>query len=334
MAADPQRGTAQQPAPALAGPFDSAALWRGADLPDDAGRLILTADAIDEIDEAVALLEANPLPVHALRGEQFRMPACRRAMDAVRDALHAGRGFAILDRLPVERIPARRYAAVHWLLCTLLARPVAQKWQGDLTYEVTDTGRPPGNGVRPDKTNAEQNFHTDNSYNLCPPDVVSLFCVRTAMQGGQSLLVSFADVHERLAREVPALLARLYQPFVFDRQREHAAHDAMTIEHALFENDHGRLLARLSRFQVANGYALAGKPIDPAGAAALQALEEAMNAPGQAKAFWFEPGQIQFVHNRLIGHRRTAFRDWPDAQRKRLLYRLWLRDWGRPFYNG
>jgi hypothetical protein len=64
------------------------------------------------------------------------------------------------------------------LQLSLLARPVAQKWQGDMTYEVTDTGRPPGNGVRPDKTNAEQNFHTDNSYNLCPPDVVSLFCVR------------------------------------------------------------------------------------------------------------------------------------------------------------
>jgi hypothetical protein len=49
---------------------------------------------------------------------------------------------------------------------------------------------------------------------------------------------------------------------------------------------------------------------------------------------WRRSAQIQFVNNRLIEHRRTAFRDWPDAQRKRLLYRLWLRDWGRPFYNG
>jgi len=66
----------------------------------------------------------------------------------------------------------------------------------------------------------------------------------------------------------------------------------------------------------------------------LEALEEAMRAPGQALNFYFEPGQIQFVNNRLLGHRRTGFRDWPEPERKRLLVRLWLRNWGRPFYNG
>ena len=61
---------------------------------------------------------------------------------------------------------------------------------------------------------------------------------------------------------------------------------------------------------------------------------DAMRAPGQAHTFHFEPGQIQLVNNRLLGHRRTAFQDWPEAERKRLLVRLWLRGWGRPFYNG
>jgi len=320
--------------PIVAGPLAGPILWRGADLADDAGRLPIEPAAITEIEAVLAFLAANPLPVEAIRPEHFQMPACARLMARVRDALHSGQGFAIVDRLPVERIAPHLHVAIHWLLAAMVARPVAQKWQGDMTYEVTDAGRPPGNGVRPDKTNVEQNFHTDNSYNLCPPDVVALYCVRTAREGGQSLLVSFADVHERLAREAPKLLARLYASFSFDRQREHAPDDAMTLDHALFENDDGRLLARLSRFQVKNGYALAGRSIDPLGAAALQALEDAMNAPGQAKAFWFEPGQIQFVNNRLIGHRRTAFRDWPQPDRKRLLYRLWLRDWGRPFYNG
>ena len=31
---------------------------------------------------------------------------------------------------------------------------------------------------------------------------------------------------------------------------------------------------------------------------------------------------------------RTAFRDWPDDERKRLLVRLWLRDSGSRAYNG
>ena len=32
-------------------------------------------------------------------------------------------------------------------------------------------------------------------------------------------------------------------------------------------------------------------------------------------------------------HRRTGFEDWDEPDRKRLLLRLWIRDWGRPFYN-
>jgi alpha-ketoglutarate-dependent taurine dioxygenase len=59
-----------------------------------------------------------------------------------------------------------------------------------------------------------------------------------------------------------------------------------------------------------------------------------MSRPDLAAEFRFEPGQIQLVNNRQIGHRRTAFRDWPEPDRKRHLVRLWLRDGGRAFYNG
>ena len=58
------------------------------------------------------------------------------------------------------------------------------------------------------------------------------------------------------------------------------------------------------------------------------------SAPGMDASFHFEPGQIQIINKRVIGHRRMEFIDWPEADRKRLLVRLWLRDQGRPFYNG
>ena len=50
--------------------------------------------------------------------------------------------------------------------------------------------------------------------------------------------------------------------------------------------------------------------------------------------FQFQPGQMQLIDNRALGHKRTAFRDWPDDDRKRLLVRLWLRDSGSRAYNG
>ena len=44
--------------------------------------------------------------------------------------------------------------------------------------------------------------------------------------------------------------------------------------------------------------------------------------------------RLQLIDNRALGHKRTAFRDWPEPERRRHLVRLWLRDRGRPFYNG
>jgi len=154
------------------------------------------------------------------------------------------------------------------------------------------------------------------------------------MEGGIHSVVSLLSAHDELRRHSPHLLPRLYRPFYFDRQREHAPDDVMVTHHPVFEYDGARLSGRLSRFQVINGQALAGEPLDRESGAALDALEAVMTRPDLAVTHTFEAGQIQFVNNRQIAHRRSAFHDWPEPERKRHLVRLWLRDTGRPFYNG
>ena len=309
-------------------------LWRGDSLPADAGRIALPADVAAELDALVTALDRDSVPLLLLRPEDYPLDSARRFMKAVKRSIDDGPGFAIVDRLPVERWSESGLRAVWWLLAALVARPVAQKWDGTSIYEVTDLGRPPGNGVRPDVTNAEQNFHTDNSYNLVPPHYVGLLCVRTAMAGGVSGIVSFAAAHEEMRRRHPDLLPRLYQPFHFDRQREHAPGDVMTTWHPMLESEDGRLVARLSRFQIRNGYKLPGAEIDPEGLAAMEAFEAILTAPGMAAQFHFEQGQMQILDNRALGHKRTGFTDWPEPERKRLLIRLWLRDSGGRAYNG
>ena len=59
-----------------------------------------------------------------------------------------------------------------------------------------------------------------------------------------------------------------------------------------------------------------------------------MEAPELGKTFDFKPGQIQILNNRRIGHRRTAFVDWPEPEKKRHLIRLWLRDHGSSSFLG
>jgi len=314
--------------------IDGPIAWTRATLASGDGRARLSQECLAELLAVAALLRANPLPVPALDPDDFDLTHCRRAMADIRRALDLGPGFAIVDRLPLERIGRAEAVSLFWLLGSLIARPVAQKWDGTMVYDVRDTGRPPGNGVRPDLTNVEQSFHTDNSYNLCPPEYVGLLCMHPAMEGGVSRIVSLPSAHNEMRRRRRDLLARLYQPFYFDRQREHAPDDVMVTRHPVFEVDADRLHARLSRFQVRNGQALAGVALDAPGEAALDELDRIMDQPDLRMDFHFEVGQMQFVNNRQIAHKRSAFRDWPEPERKRHLIRLWLRDRGRPFYNG
>ena len=79
-----------------------------------------------------------------------------------------------------------------------------------------------GAGVRGSKTNRGQGYHTDNSYNL-PPEYVGLTCLKTAMEGGQSGLVSFYTAHNAMLQRHPDLLSRLYEDFYFERYDEFAA---------------------------------------------------------------------------------------------------------------
>ena len=292
--------------------IDGPISWTRDSLTESDGIIALGKDCQDEIQAAAGVLRDNPLPLLALRPADFDMPACAAAMAAADRELSDGVGFVLIDRLPVDEIGREAATAIYWLLCSMIARPVAQKWDGRMIYDVRDSGKRPGNGVRPDVTSVEQNFHTDNSYNLCPPDNVALLCLQTAKSGGISRIVSFATVHNEMRERCPALLDRLYEAFWFDRQREHHPDDDMILSHPLFEADGGRLLARLSRFQVRNGYDMAGEDLDPEGAAALEAMDEILTDPAFCKEFFFEPGQIQILDNRRCGHMRTGFTDFPN----------------------
>src|SRR5215471_6634824 len=227
--------------------IDGRIAWTRATLAPDEGGARLSDACVAELLAAAAQLRVHPLPVLALDPVDFDLGHCRRAMADIREMLAHGPGFAIVDRLPLERIDRAEAVALFWLLSSLIARPVAQKWDGTMVYDVRDTGRPPGNGVRPDVTNAEQSFHTDNSYNLCPPEYVGLLCLHPAMEGGVSRIVSLVSAHNEIRRLRPEVLPRLYQPFYFDRQREHAPDDTMVAHHPIFEVDAGRLHGRLSR---------------------------------------------------------------------------------------
>src|SRR5262245_44034885 len=114
--------------------------WTRETLAAGNGRVRLSPECVTELLGAVSLLRANPLPVLALDPTDFDLAQCRRVMAGIRDRLEHGPGFAIVDRLPLEHIERTEAIALFWLLSSLIARPVAQKWDGTMVYDVRDTG--------------------------------------------------------------------------------------------------------------------------------------------------------------------------------------------------
>jgi hypothetical protein len=63
----------------------------------------------------------------------------------------------------------------------------------------------------------------------------------------------------------------------------------------------------------------------------LALVDEIVNEPGVALEMDFRAGDIQWLLNHTAMHSRTAYRDFPEPERRRHLLRLWLkRDVGRP----
>jgi len=316
-------------------PISDPAAWRADTLIENDGSVHLSDACLDELSSVAAELAANPLPVEALRIDDVDMPQCAAAMATVREALVRGIGFAIIDRLPLDTYDEPTAIKLYWLLISHITQPVAQKWDGTMVYDVTDTGLDdePGNGVRSSKTNNGQYYHTDNAFNL-PPDFVSLMCIQPAMTGGTSGLISMQTVFNMLQSEHPNVVPRLYDRFYFDRQHEHAPDDERLAFNPICEPaDHG-VHIRFSRRLIGFGYELADGGMDDETEAAIKAFGEILDRPGLGKSFAFERGQIQIVNNRRLGHRREAYEDWPEPERKRRLIRIWGRDAGRPFYLG
>jgi alpha-ketoglutarate-dependent taurine dioxygenase len=305
-----------------------------------------TRDTVEAADWTVPLADAavaevlamgetmarQPLPILMLSPDQFALPACRQTMGRVKAILRDGIGVALVDRLPLDRLSREPAIAVHWILGQLIAPPVAQKWDGTMIYDVTDTGREPGYGVRGSWTNVELSFHTDNSFGMAPPDYVGLLCLMPAREGGISRFASVYTVHNEMRRRYPRELARLYQPFYYDRQAEHAPGAPKVAWTACLRYEGGRLRARFAPFLIRKGYALMETPLDAEGEDALVALADVLEDTRLWMEFTIERGQLQYLNNQEFVHYRSEFKD--DESRKRHLIRLWLRESGRRFYDG
>ena len=308
--------------------------WQANQLRASAWRIPVSDALRDELLQLACFIRDNPVQALQRRPDDFKLPHARQAMVRMKAQLDDGVGLAVLDRLPVDDIDESVLIEIYHLLGQMIGRCVAQKWNGEMIYNVRDTGQAYGYGVRGSHTSVELVFHTDNAFAAAVPDYVGLLCVQPAKSGGISRFCSLYTVHERVRKHDAGALERLYQPMLYDRQKEHAPGAPAVSLAPFFSWRDDRLFARANTSLVRKGYQVADTEPD---AALVNALD-VVDAVCEDRDLWFEAplqrGQIQYLNNHEIGHYRSEFEDHEDPARRRHLYRLWHRDSGSVCYDG
>jgi hypothetical protein len=305
----------------LPAPIRGPSAWYGPELERGADWIESSSPAeIAEIEAAARGLQKKEPDWQSLRAEDFPLPTLQQRLSRILEEVLNGRGFVLLRGLPVERwgwsLSAVAFLGIG-LHCGSL-RP--QNRHGHLLGHVKDLGlssRDPT--VRIYQTKERQNYHTDSC------DVVGLLCLHPAKSGGLSSLVSSVTLYNEMRERRPDLAAVLFEPIETDRRGEVPEGCLPYFRIPVFNWYAGLLSAVYQRSYIESARRFPGVPaLTPTQVAALDLFDQLANDRTLNLQMELKAGDIQFVHNHTLLHDRTAFEDWPEAERKRHLLRLWL----------
>ena len=303
-------------------PFTGPSAWTGSEMAGRAAawRHMLTSAEIAELLAAAAHFAATGRDIGEINAEAFPLPQFSNHLKALADRLLQGAGFEVLCGLPVDDMTQAEAATIFCGVGSHLGSARSQNAAGHILGHVRDIGaRPDDPNTRIYQTSARQTFHTDSA------DVVGLLCLREAMEGGDSLLVSAEAIYNRMHAERPDLLALLFDPICTDRRGEvpEGMDPFMTIPPLNWHD--GRLTVFYQRQYIDSAQRFPeAMRLTPAHIEALDMFDSLANDPALHLTMRLAPGDIQFVYNHSQLHDRTGFRDWPDPAQRRHLMRLWL----------
>ena len=251
---------------------------------------------------------------------EFTLSTLGPKLLAIREELIHGRGFALLRGLPSANYTEREIAILFGGIGSHIGRAVPQNAAGHLLGHVRDLGKSSNDPtVRVYQTHERQTFHTDSC------DVVGLLCLAAAKSGGLSLLVSSSTIFNEMRRRRPDLLQLLLEPIATDRRGETPTGMLPYYLIPVFSYHDRHLTCIYQRQYVDSAQRFADAPsLTPEKIEALNFFDELANDPKLNFSMTLEPGDMQFVYNHALLHDRTSFEDWPEAERKRHLLRLWL----------
>ena len=287
----------------------------------DSFAIQLNADERAELSTAVARIEAQGKlnEPHTLTRADFVLPQFEVKLAHAYADVQAGRGLALLRGLPVDGLTLAQFTAAVWAVGTRFGHALSQNAQGQMVSQVIDATSQDAT-LRMYRSNLELRLHNDITA------MISLACWQPSMAGGLSYLASAGAIHNEIFERAPHLLAPLYRGFHHHRLGEEGEGEAPVTPYRMpvFTVQSGQLSCRYQRAGIAAGHRALDVPLTDLEIEAMDLFDVVAKAPQNRLAFPLERGDMVVINNYAVLHARTGFTEFPEAQKRRLLVRLWL----------
>ncbi|WP_019673768.1 TauD/TfdA family dioxygenase [Psychrobacter lutiphocae] len=301
----------------LTQPITEKCAWLGQQIAKKDDWIIrLDPHLISVLDGALKAIQEKDL--HAPNFEKSDTPiddlAFLKMINDVSEELENGYGFIVIKGLDPSVYTEQDLTDIFYILGLYLGMPVVQNKEGQRLGMVENVGDLNNKQTRVYQTNENLPFHADLS------DVVGLLCIRKAMSGGESSLVSFASVYNTILQEYPEYLAYYYHPAYLNHLGKEGP--ALT---PMFSYWNGKLACRYLRKYIETGHEIMNVPMSRVQIDALDIFDEISQRPEYRLDMMLEPGDIQLCNNYVIMHSRQSFEDYSEKEKRRKLVRLWLK---------
>ncbi len=294
----------------------TAAAWRGVEVSRDDSWICRLADA-DTVEIESALGGVRGRSLDTVGRDDFALPALSKRIRSWADELRAGRGFLLVRGLPVDRWSEADTSLVYWGIGQHLGVPGGQNPDEELLGHVRDMGEEAADPfVRRYRTAGDIAYHCDLA------DVVGLLCLRPAVSGGASRIVSSVAVYNELLARRPDLVDRLFEPFCLDTRND-VGTPYVPVNPCSYADGVLRTFYHSDYFRSAPRHADVPE-FTHEERELLDLYEEIGSDPELYLDMNFEAGDIQLISNHFTLHARTAYQDDSDPAKQRHLLRLWL----------
>ncbi|KAG6829270.1 hypothetical protein H0H92_005090 [Tricholoma furcatifolium] len=298
---------------------ESPLVWQGSDWKGEKEWVYeLNSDQLKEIDDALKHFRSLDKPLGHISRTTFPLPNLGPILSDLAREIHTGRGFFVLRTIPVDSYTREENAIIYAGVSSYVGNLRAvQDSPSVLAHikDLTQTAYAKTIGA-PAYTTDKQVFHTDIG------DIIALFALETAAEGGTSRISSTWKAYNELAATRPDLIKTLSEPWPFDG---FGGNPTYTLRPLLFYYD-SKVIIQYARRNFTGFQALPRSPdIPPLTEAQAEALD-AIHFLGEKYNLGlnFQKGDIQYINNLAVFHARDGFVDTPEKTRH--LLRLWLRN--------